>query len=290
MASHSQEHGSSLSGDDAEGDKDLEPIEEPREDRSLSEVLQLREPFKLKDFAVDVAGFLVLFLALYIPMRLTTGEVHSLLKGGAYVPLICLGLLSCRALYQIFGDWLRRKTARFVTWIDTYGFFFVTMGALGSIGILGSVPHAIDGAPFNPLWALGWLVGAVQLLVRRRREAAMRQLRVLGWAAPFVYSLAFAVCSLAFFTYMTMVQHLRFDLIGDARELQAGRVATFYLWHFIAVIPAVDLPETLKWEEPLTYSSHVIGAFVLAFQLTVTLTVLSLVKSFLQSRRTDGSV
>jgi hypothetical protein len=136
------------------------------------------------------------------------------------------------------------------------------------------------------MWALGWVIGVAQLLWRNRREAAMRQLGMLGWAAPFLYALAFTTCSLAFFTYMTMGQHLNFDEVGDAYELRAGRIAAFYIWHFLALLPGVEVPETLKWEEPLQYSSHTLGAYVLAFQLTVALTVISLVKTFLKSRTT----
>jgi hypothetical protein len=214
--------------------------------------------------------------------------VHYLFVGAQRLPVIGLLLLACRALYQVFGARLRRVGARLVHWIDLGGFTAVTVGALGSTGILASAPHAIETAPFNPMWVLGWLIGAVQILWRDRREAVMRQLGMLGLAAPFLYSLAFTTCSLTFFTYTTMAQHLTFDRAGDAYELRAGRVAAFYIWHFLALLPGVEVPQTLKWEEPLQYSSHILGAHVLAFQLTVALTVISLVKSFLQSRRTNA--
>jgi hypothetical protein len=231
------------------------------------------------------AGFLLLcLLAALAVASLTTGPPHFVAKGVQKLTIVALVLLVCRGLYQAWGAWLRGVGSGLVRWIDVGGFGAVSAGALGSTGFFASARGAIETAPFQPLWLLGWLIGVIQLLSRERREAAMRQIGMVGWAAPFLYSLAFTTCSVAFFSYATMVERLDFDDVGDAYQLQAGRIATFYLWHFLALLPGVDVPETLRWQAPLEYSSPILGAHVLTFQLTVALTVISLVKSYLASR------
>jgi hypothetical protein len=58
--------------------------------------------------------------------------------------------------------------------------------------------------------------------------------------------------------------HLLADPIFFYSNLQ-----DFFIWHFLEDIPLLHVNQTLRWAEPLTYTSPALGFIVLMFKITV---------------------
>ena len=61
--------------------------------------------------------------------------------------------------------------------------------------------------------------------------------------------------------------------------------AVFYFWHLLDIIPALDITETLRWNEPLTYDGVELGAFLLVYRAAVLLPLIASLRGILATRR-----
>jgi hypothetical protein len=105
-------------------------------------------------------------------------------------------------------------------------------------------------------------------------------MRVIGWVGPLAIVGSFLVCAVALFTVNTVYSDVQFDGIREVKQLAAGRVAMFYLWHFVQLVPMGDIPETLRWEPPLTYSGSDVGIRVTLFQVTTVATTFATLRAY----------
>ena len=74
------------------------------------------------------------------------------------------------------------------------------------------------------------------------------------------------------------------ELQGE-RGPQLGSVEQYYAWHLADAIPALDVPETLNWEQPLASTDHLAGVLLLLFKLLAILPVAGLIADLLQRRK-----
>lgn len=59
----------------------------------------------------------------------------------------------------------------------------------------------------------------------------------------------------------------------------AGSSIAFFLWHFFDAVPLLDLTDTLRWREPLSYRDPWMGAIVVLFKLVVIVPVIAAIRS-----------
>jgi hypothetical protein len=57
--------------------------------------------------------------------------------------------------------------------------------------------------------------------------------------------------------------------------VEHGTLADFLLWHVLDAIPGLKVPETIKWEAPLTYERASAGWLLLLFKVMVIVPVVS---------------
>jgi hypothetical protein len=247
------------------------------------------------------------------PLRLEGGE---LVDAGAFVLLLAVGfgfdaaanrtsislLASGRDLAwaggAVLAGWLLRHRVRRLWhglghFVDRYGLWTLLLCTAATLGFLASAPGRIEtvGEPAGTtsLAALvGTLVGLLQL-TPAHRDAAFHRLRHLGWLTPALYAGSFLVCALALFTFVTLGNDLRFEGVRDpSRDLAPWKVASFYLWHFAALLPLTDLPETLRWAEPLRYRGSDVGRLVVVFQVITVTSIFAAFRAYWKFRHSPG--
>jgi hypothetical protein len=64
--------------------------------------------------------------------------------------------------------------------------------------------------------------------------------------------------------------------------VEHGTLADFLLWHLLDAIPGLKVPETIKWEAPLTYQHAGAGWLVLLFKVMVIVPVVSGIGHYLR--------
>lgn len=116
-------------------------------------------------------------------------------------------------------------------------------------------------------------------LVLSRRQVTVRS---LGWVA---LAWAVALCWWTVFVNI-LTDHNILGFVSHDPSL--GKTALFFLWHLVDLIPLLDIEQTLPWDEPLTYKSKLVGSCVLAYQLTVVLPVIALVRRAFKGAPTDA--
>jgi hypothetical protein len=200
---------------------------------------------------------------------------------------------SCWYLAVGFGAWffyrplaalIQRVSDRFGDLVNRSSPFLLIICAVGCAGFLASAPgrarsilsdpHASNALFSVFLSALVGTVGGLVQLTPRHRAVGFRRLHPIGWLGPAVVIGCFLVCSVGLFTWDTVYSGVHFTGVADVEALPVHRVAAFYLWHLVDLLPLGEPPKTLRWAEPLRYDGSDIGMRVLAFQaLTVGTTV-----------------
>ena len=240
--------------------------------------------------AIDlaVAGVLVLLgLGLRLADARVGGVVLGMLSYAAWY--VAAGIVAWHT-YRPVGRWLRRTWKRIGDVVDRTSPWLLLLCAFACAGFLVSAPGAVTAVAERPGGAnafgsvflagvVGTFAGLVQLSPRHR-ERAFRRLHAVGWVAPVVILGSFLVCGVALFTFVTMTGEGRFVDVPDVRELSARQVASFYVWHLLAVLPLGDVPATLKWEEPLSYTGSDVGRLVVAFQVLTAATSIATVRAY----------
>jgi len=70
------------------------------------------------------------------------------------------------------------------------------------------------------------------------------------------------------------------------RPVMEGSLLDFYMWHFLRLVPLLQITETLKWNEPLCYSQGRIGFLILLFQGFVVLPSINTIRFYWKNRQT----
>ena len=137
------------------------------------------------------------------------------------------------------------------------------------------------------IWVGIYLLLVLQVTGESRRKRFWTRVRRIDRITPILYT--FSVAFIAIFLFAT----LAFILTDrEAIEFGAGSAiedpadaADFFLWHLTNSIPALDVNETLKWEEPLSYTDGGVGALLLAFKLVVILPIVAAFLAFWRYNR-----
>jgi hypothetical protein len=72
----------------------------------------------------------------------------------------------------------------------------------------------------------------------------------------------------------------------SGRPVTEGSLLDFYMWHFLKLVPLLQINETLKWKEPLCYSQARIGFLILLFQGLVVLPSINTLRFYWKNRQT----
>ncbi len=129
-------------------------------------------------------------------------------------------------------------------------------------GLLLSIPA------FSAMWS------------ERGRERARMSLLRWGKMTPLAYPVVFFAQTLLAFSLTTLLLTSHDVVAFKEAEPSGARIAAFYLWHFLDLVPLVNIPATLRWREPLSYTQSSIGALLLAFELIAVLPVIAVTRTY----------
>ncbi len=184
------------------------------------------------------------------------------------------------------ADWLNNLR---LTLFET-GIGFEVSVALLIWALVGPAPNGV----FTWLGIVSVLVATffLSVLAIRRMWTAQERERVrlrlarFGAFAPFVYPVGLFMQVLVLFTLTTsiFVAHGVVDFVQD--DPSNATIAAFYCWHFLELVPLVQVPETLRWDPPLSYEQWQVGMLVLGFQLAGVVPVIAVIREFWRERGT----
>ncbi len=227
-----------------------------------------------------VAIFAAFFAIAALWIKITPADLvgYSVLTLG----ILVLGALSNR--YEFVGITISKLFA---------AYFRFTVGMLISLGplvlftwlsryVLSNHSLSYQLLVFV-LWGLLLAWAVLVIFTERKREVFFARLQKLGSFTPIAYAFNLLMIAVTFFssvTYMLLKQGaIALDATGKT-EVTHGIISDFYLWHFLNAVPFLEVNETLRWKEPLTYESGWVGFALLIFKLLVILPVIAAFASY----------
>jgi hypothetical protein len=142
------------------------------------------------------------------------------------------------------------------------------IAATSSLGVSLQVTVAVSAYLNRAMWS------------ERERESVRGRLLRFGSIAPFAYPIGFFAQALTAFSGVTFLLASHNVVTFTQAEPDGSRIAGFYVWHFVDLVPLIDIPGTLRWSEPLRYSGLDVGALLLCFELLAVLPVIAIIRSF----------
>ena len=184
-------------------------------------------------------------------------------------------------------EWVRTR------WGGTYRRMLLDVGddpgwyataAVATVAVVTLAIHFVQwftlgsAAPFN--W-LGLTPGVVltalliTLLVRHywhvRLEGRTRDPYVIVFATS---AAVLGICTAAFSGLTTLLWRQGFVTAMGESEPGLWAVERYYIWHLADAMPLIELPQTLRWEEPLVLEGPWAVATLLAFKVVVIIPLL----------------
>jgi hypothetical protein len=209
------------------------------------------------------AGFGV-FMAILGGMGVVSAlypQARGVIEMGFARALAALLLMAALLLPAALGGWVARAVIGVEpAWLQ-WPVLAVWLAFLaGTIGLIGWIREE-EIAGVSPLWRVGGVfVAAFSVLffaITFYGTLATILVR-LGWIAP------------------PLVDGAPLPVADAARLL--GRLQDFFLWHAMKAVPALEIPATLRWDEPLRYQGPGLGWLLIAFKLTVIMPLLAACK------------
>lgn len=126
-------------------------------------------------------------------------------------------------------------------------------------------------------WGL-LLAGALALIATEQiRDRMLSRFARVNIGLPAAYSFSVLMLASLFFSSVSfvLVQEQKLALApGSAQQVSLDSLSDFFLWHFLDAVPLLKVPETVKWEVPLTYANKSVGLIVLLFKAVVIVPVI----------------
>ena len=114
-------------------------------------------------------------------------------------------------------------------------------------------------------------------LLEGRTEAALITLAVVLFA-----SVSFSGLTILLYQAGHVELSGSSDLAHDSRSFDV--LSEFYLWHLADTVPLLDIPDTVRWEQPLRYSDSLSGFLLLLYKSFVILPLLQVGRLILAGR------
>ncbi|HTK92832.1 MAG TPA: hypothetical protein VL948_21550 [Verrucomicrobiae bacterium] len=241
--------------------------------------------------------------SLLIWLTIGAGEVAKY----AWVGIIFLLVLGMKLLPARLAQPLTLVCHRVgtVVWGIAMAFFLLAPGALAytfSTWVVETLPRWLQ-VGILVVWVL-LLAGVSVLLYSRSLREQCRQwlaqhpnpvVQAFSWRkrVPALGAVAlyinFMVVAMGCFASVAFLLHgLTPPLfLPKARPVDHGSLADFLLWHVLDAIPGLKVPETIKWEAPLTYERVGAGWLLLLFKVMVIVPVVSGIAHYLNDEEKE---
>jgi len=119
-----------------------------------------------------------------------------------------------------------------------------------------------------------------------RRRSLWLSMRGVDRVTPFLYPFFIAYAAIVLFATFAFVlsDHdvIRFgtDPASPATISRPADALDFFAWHLLDSIPVLSVTETLRWKEPLGYTSGWVGLLLLVFKVLVIVPVIATFVAF----------
>lgn len=208
--------------------------------------------------------------------------------GAGVVALGGIGVLSVR--FQRVGDMIDSAFTRFwraMAWCAA---------ALGPAVLARALSNVVADAPRIFSWmmlAVSYALFGLAVLSlsdESRRERVWNSLRRFGRGAPLVYAFVLAELAIVLFATTAFVMADRELIRFDTTRARGGAITEpadtldFFTWQMLDAIPALKIPQTLRWNEPLSYNDGRVGLLVIAFKVIAITPIVLSFRFFWKSR------
>lgn len=191
--------------------------------------------------------------------------------------MVSLGILGHRYKFiQVAIDRFSTLYFRFLGWM------MISLGPLVLFTWLSRYVLANHSLSYQliifVLWGLLLIWAITLIFTHKRRELFFQKLQKIGSLTPIVYAFNLLMIAVTFFSSVTFALKQRGVITlthANPADISHSVITDFYLWHFLDAVPFLDVTKTLRWEEPLTYSSAWIGFALLIFKIMVILPVIA---------------
>jgi hypothetical protein len=212
------------------------------------------------------------------------------------VAVVVVGIVV--VLYAPVMGKVRRTRDQFGRFIERFGLLVLVVCAVWQYAFLLSPPgrtRTIATAPeggnallgtFLTVW-VGFFVGLV-MVTPKHRDATFSKHKRLGWLAPLLIAGSFFICAVSLFAWVTVNFGVHFTGVRDPRDLAVRQIAGLYVWYFVKLLPFGNLPDVLKWSEPLHYTGLDVGLRVALFQVLVSVTTVATFRAYWKFRHSPG--
>jgi hypothetical protein len=129
-----------------------------------------------------------------------------------------------------------------------------------------------------PRWGQGIVLGLAAALmfwclsyihVPGSRHRFLTFLSQKGVFVPLIVAANFLLACVAVFSSLVLVFPSSHTFFAETTQPTHGRLANFFLWHFLDMIPVIEANETINWNAPLTYTHKGVGFILLLFKVAV---------------------
>lgn len=222
-------------------------------------------------FIFVVIGIAVVILILLNPPGKRSFSISWVL-GLALLSFLMIRFRNVEVIFTRFVDsYLRFSVMMLVAISPIIGFSFLTQFVLDRLPLWAQI------VVFS-IWGALLTLSLLQIATKTRRDRLLTKLKTFSLGLPFAYSFVVLAFALQFFSSVTFVikEHDLLVLKGqNSSNLTPGNISDFYLWHFLESIPVLKVNSTLKWKEPITYDSTIVGWLLLLFKTTVVVPVIA---------------
>lgn len=220
---------------------------------------------------VAIAAYASFCFLVVIPFLRDNGIENLLWFGAILIVLISLALLMKKypAVSRYF-DQLLLKLFKIVVWYLLFFLPFVPFRFVYNL-VLNGGPVWLQVLIFTT-WGIVLIIAIQFLLFEKKRTRIFRWLyQKVGSLAPFAYSFNLLFIAIYFFgsiTYTLVNAHV-IQLVIPSGEITPEKILDFYFWHFLDSVPVLEINDTLKFKEPLTYDNGLVGLLLFIFKITV---------------------
>lgn len=138
------------------------------------------------------------------------------------------------------------------------------------------------------------ILAALIFLIGTERNRSRFRKRVLAWFG--VYGMVVLPC-LIIVTSAAVLASITFRLYNRGlitletcagRAVSEDRLLDFYLWHFVNIIPTLQITKLWRWGEPYCYSQIRVGLLIFVFQLLVVIPSFNSIRYYWKRRHQRG--
>ncbi|MDZ7604588.1 MAG: hypothetical protein U5K79_03150 [Cyclobacteriaceae bacterium] len=90
----------------------------------------------------------------------------------------------------------------------------------------------------------------------------------VGFLIPLMIIIGLVMLGVTCFGALTsvLVHNGTISFLPDSKTPELSELADYYLWHFLELIPQIEVTKTIKWEAPFEYDDKGIGWILLLFK------------------------